>query len=155
MRRAEDSAPYPLTLAVKPVKLKLTVAYDGSNYAGWQVQKTGSASSKRSKKRSLSCSLLFAVFTVPAGRIPAFMRLAWLRTWRFRRMNSKCPSQSGSRAERFLPEDIRILSATRSGEQFHARFDASGKQYRYFVWNHTAMNPCSAITHGKFLTDWI
>src|SRR5439155_28425 len=26
---------------VQAVKLKLTIAYDGSNYAGWQVQKTG------------------------------------------------------------------------------------------------------------------
>src|SRR5262249_17251685 len=40
-----------------------------------------------------------------------------------------------------LPEDIRVLSASRAGEKFHARFDATGKQYRYFVWNHAAMNP--------------
>jgi tRNA pseudouridine38-40 synthase len=40
-----------------------------------------------------------------------------------------------------LPEDIRVLSAQRTRADFHARFDASGKQYRYFVWNHTAMNP--------------
>ena len=26
---------------MNPVKLKLIIAYDGSNYAGWQVQKTG------------------------------------------------------------------------------------------------------------------
>jgi tRNA pseudouridine38-40 synthase len=41
----------------------------------------------------------------------------------------------------WLPEDIRVLSAARAPEKFHARFDAAGKQYRYFVWNHTAMNP--------------
>src|SRR5262249_46065493 len=40
-----------------------------------------------------------------------------------------------------LPERIRVLSAARASEKFHARFDAKGKQYRYFVWNHTAMNP--------------
>lgn len=40
-----------------------------------------------------------------------------------------------------LPEDIRIVSAARTRRQFHARFDATGKQYRYFVWNHAAMNP--------------
>ena len=26
-------------------------------------------------------------------------------------------------------------------EKFHARFDATGKQYRYFIWNHHSMNP--------------
>src|ERR1041384_460931 len=41
----------------------------------------------------------------------------------------------------FLPEDIRVLAAARSRPEFHARFDAKGKQYRYFVWNHPAMNP--------------
>lgn len=41
----------------------------------------------------------------------------------------------------FLPEDIRVLDAKRVGMRFHARFDATGKQYRYFIWNHHAMNP--------------
>jgi tRNA pseudouridine38-40 synthase len=41
----------------------------------------------------------------------------------------------------WLPEDIRVLSAARAPEKFHARFDARGKQYRYFVWNHAGMNP--------------
>ncbi len=41
----------------------------------------------------------------------------------------------------FLPDDIRVLSAVRVPGKFHARFDATGKQYRYFVWNHPAMNP--------------
>jgi tRNA pseudouridine38-40 synthase len=41
----------------------------------------------------------------------------------------------------WLPEDIRVSSVTRASKIFHARFDAAGKQYRYFVWNHTAMNP--------------
>ena len=41
----------------------------------------------------------------------------------------------------WLPEDIRVLSAARARQDFHARFDAAGKQYRYFVWNHPAMNP--------------
>jgi len=41
----------------------------------------------------------------------------------------------------WLPEDIRVVSASRLRKEFHARFDAGGKQYRYFAWNHPAMNP--------------
>jgi tRNA pseudouridine38-40 synthase len=41
----------------------------------------------------------------------------------------------------FLPDDIRVLSAVRASVKFQARFDATGKQYRYFIWNHHAMNP--------------
>jgi tRNA pseudouridine38-40 synthase len=40
-----------------------------------------------------------------------------------------------------LPHDIRIFSASKAKGDFHARFDATGKQYRYFIWNHAAMNP--------------
>jgi tRNA pseudouridine38-40 synthase len=40
-----------------------------------------------------------------------------------------------------LPPDIRIMAAALGRAGFHARFDACGKQYRYFVWNHHALNP--------------
>ena len=41
----------------------------------------------------------------------------------------------------FLPPDIRVMAARRCAADFHARFDATGKQYRYQVWNHPTMNP--------------
>jgi tRNA pseudouridine38-40 synthase len=41
----------------------------------------------------------------------------------------------------WLPEDIRVSSSVRAPADFHARFNAVGKQYRYFVWNHPVMNP--------------
>lgn len=40
-----------------------------------------------------------------------------------------------------LPEDIRIISAQVVPETFHARFSATGKQYRYYIWNHRHANP--------------
>ncbi len=33
------------------------------------------------------------------------------------------------------------MAASHAPGNFNARFDATGKQYRYFIWNHTAMNP--------------
>ena len=41
----------------------------------------------------------------------------------------------------FLPDDIRVVKAVRAKIDFHARFDAKGKQYRYVIWNASAMNP--------------
>jgi len=46
----------------------------------------------------------------------------------------------------WLPEDIRVLRASRAPKDFHARFDATGKQYRYSVWNHSGMNPLMRFT---------
>ncbi len=40
-----------------------------------------------------------------------------------------------------LPSDIRVMAATRCRDDFEARFSAKGKQYRYFIWMGTAMNP--------------
>ena len=41
----------------------------------------------------------------------------------------------------FLPADIRVMAASRCRADFHARFEAAGKEYRYLVWNHPVMNP--------------
>jgi tRNA pseudouridine38-40 synthase len=40
-----------------------------------------------------------------------------------------------------LPPDIRVMRAVRSPPDFDARFDATAKQYRYFVWNGPVLNP--------------
>lgn len=124
------------------VKFKLVIAYDGAAYQGWQVQKIGTGVQEKveqalaklfpSKPRLHGSSRtdtgvhalgMVAHFEVPNGEstmTPRKLVLA-LNAW--------------------LPEDIRVLSAARAAEKFHARFDAKGKQYRYFVWNQSAMNP--------------
>jgi tRNA pseudouridine38-40 synthase len=128
--------------APHPRKFKLIIAYDGAGYEGWQVQKTGTGVQEKieealaklfpSKPRVHSSSRtdtgvhalgMVAHFEVPAreakysGRKLALALNAW------------------------LPPDVRVVSAGSARKEFHARFDAAGKQYRYFVWNHTAMNP--------------
>lgn len=127
---------------MKSLKFKLTIAYDGTSYQGWQTQKIGvgvqqiieEALAKLFASRPLLHSSsrtdtgvhaigMIAHFEVPANECkmpPRKLALA-LNAW--------------------LPEDIRIISATAARKNFHARFDATGKQYRYFVWNHSAMNP--------------
>jgi tRNA pseudouridine38-40 synthase len=40
-----------------------------------------------------------------------------------------------------LPEDIRVIEVSAADQNFHARFLAKGKIYRYTVWNHPVMNP--------------
>jgi tRNA pseudouridine38-40 synthase len=40
-----------------------------------------------------------------------------------------------------LDDDIRVLSIRRAKADFHARFTAKGKEYRYFIWNGEIMPP--------------
>ncbi|MCX6884435.1 MAG: tRNA pseudouridine(38-40) synthase TruA [Verrucomicrobia bacterium] len=124
------------------LKYKLTIAYDGTAYQGWQIQKIGTGVQEKveeglarlfpSKPRLHSSSRtdtgvhalgMVAHFEVPRaeGSMSAQKLSLALNAW--------------------IPPDIRIMAATRAHASFHARFDAVGKQYRYFVWNHRAMNP--------------
>ena len=124
------------------IKFKLTIAYDGTAYQGWQVQKVGTGVQEKveaafgklfpSVKRIHSSSRtdtgvhalgMVAHVEIPPGEL-------------------KMPARRlAISLNAFLPEDIRVLAAVRCPAKFHARFDATGKQYRYHVWNHPAMNP--------------
>jgi tRNA pseudouridine38-40 synthase len=124
------------------VRLKLTIAYDGANYAGWQIQKVGlgvqqvveEAIAKIFQQQirihgssrtdtGVHARAMIAHFDLPDDRLRMPMNKVALA------LNAQ------------LPEDIRVMEAREAAEDFHARFDAKGKQYRYFVYNHPAMDP--------------
>jgi tRNA pseudouridine38-40 synthase len=132
---------------MKSLKFKLTIAYDGTSYQGWQTQKIGvgvqqkveEALSKLFPSKPLLHSSSRTDTGVHAiGMIAHFEVLA---------NECKIPARKLALAlNAWLPEGIRVMSAALARSHFHARFDASGKQYRYFVWNHTAMNPLIRTT---------
>ena len=124
------------------MKFKLVIAYDGTGYEGWQVQKIGTGvqqlvetalaklfpgaprlhSSSRTDTGVHALGMV-AHFEVPTAGVNMTARKLALA------LNAH------------LPADIRVVSAARARADFHARFQAGGKQYRYLVWNHPAMNP--------------
>jgi tRNA pseudouridine38-40 synthase len=125
-----------------PIRYKLILAYDGTAYAGWQFQKTGTGVQEKVEQalgRLLGVSprlhsssrtdagvhalAMVAHVDVPARRVPLPARKLALA------LNAH------------LPADIRVVSAVRTAPDFHARFWAQGKEYRYCVWNHRFMNP--------------
>ncbi len=124
------------------IKFKLTIAYDGAAYQGWQVQRTGTGvqqkveealaklfpSVKRIHGSSRTDTGVHAMGMVAHVEIPGE---------EFRMTHHKFPLAVNAH----LPEDIRIVSVRKVSPAFHARFQATGKQYRYLVWNHAAMNP--------------
>ncbi len=127
---------------MNPLKFKLTIAYDGAGYEGWQVQKTGTGVQE---KVEAALAKLFP----GKPRLHSSSRtdtgvhaLGMVAHFEAPRDQRKMTSRKLALAlNAWLPQDIRVVSATRATKEFHARFDATGKQYRYFVWNHPAMNP--------------
>ena len=124
------------------LKFRLVIAYDGTNYEGWQVQKTGlgvqQCVEEALQKLFPSVTRVHGSSRTDTG-VHALGMVAHVEVPKadFRMTNRKLALALNA----FLPEDIRVMSAGRAPEKFHARFDATGKQYRYFVWNYTAMNP--------------
>jgi tRNA pseudouridine38-40 synthase len=124
------------------MKFKLIIAYDGGNYEGWQTQKTGTGvqllAENALAKLFPSKPALHGSSRTDTGVHALGMAAHFeIPSPEFKMTLRKLPLALNA----WLPEDIRVLSAVRVSEKFHARFDAIGKQYRYFIWNHGAMNP--------------
>jgi tRNA pseudouridine38-40 synthase len=124
------------------VKIKLTIAYDGTNFEGWQVQKIGlgvqqmieEAFSKIFQEHYRLHSSSRTDTGVHAKGMVAHVEIP--------RAKLKMPlSKLALALNAQLPETIRVMRATKVDPSFQARFDAKGKEYRYFVYNHPAMDP--------------
>ncbi|MCX8157704.1 MAG: tRNA pseudouridine(38-40) synthase TruA [Verrucomicrobiae bacterium] len=124
------------------VKFKLVIAYEGTRYQGWQVQKIGVG--VQQKVEEAFARLLPAPVRVHGSSrtdtgVHAVGMVAHVEVpeTALRLPEAKWPLALNAH----LPEDIRVLSVRRCAPDFHARFQARGKQYRYFVWNHPAHHP--------------
>ena len=124
------------------MKILLTIAYDGTNYSGWQKQKDPSVRTVEGvvtealrqllRMPELECigasrtdagvhalgqrAMLEAETTIPVERIPLAIRP-------------------------YLPEDIVVTKAEEVGEAFHPRYDCVKKTYEYRFWNAPTKNP--------------
>ncbi len=132
----------PRSSSVPSLKFRLVIAFDGTAYAGWQVQKIGLGVQQKLEE---ALAKLFP----SQPRVHASSRtdtgvhaLGLVVHVEIPRHEFRVPVRKLALAlNAHLPEDIRVLAAARCRADFHARFDATGKQYRYQVWNHVALNP--------------
>ncbi len=128
--------------AAPHLKFRLVIAYDGTHYQGWQVQKVGLGVQQRVEE---ALRTLFP----HAGRVHGSSRtdtgvhaLGMVAHFEVPKAEFRMTARKLLVAiNACLPEDVRVLEASRAAAGFHARFDARGKQYRYAVWNHPAENP--------------
>jgi len=124
------------------IKFKLVIAYDGGAYEGWQVQKVGTGVQEiieRAFAKIFSTPLRLHSSSRTDTGVHALGMVAHVEILasEFRMEERKLILAINAH----LPEDIRIMSVTRVSAKFHARFDARGKEYRYFIWNLPSMNP--------------
>ena len=124
------------------IRLRLTVAYDGTAYSGWQLQPADVSVQLRLEealaKLFPSAPRVHSSSRTDTGVHARGMSVHFDIPRAAFRME---PRKLVLAANAHLPEDIRVVSVARAKRGFHARFSASGKQYRYLVWNAAAHDP--------------
>lgn len=121
--------------------LKLTIAYDGSRYAGWQVQAAKSGPTVQGTlERVLRQILQEPVRVTGSGRTDAGVHAAG-QVGHIRTRSKLTRTRLLRSINRLLPPDIAVLRIDESGARFHARFHAVRKRYRYRMYTGEVVPP--------------
>lgn len=112
-------------------RIRLIVAYDGTNYVGWQLQDNGVSVQQRLNEAALGITgehiQLHGSGRTDSG-VHACAQVAHFDT------EARMPADKFAIALNMrLPRDIRVLYSEEAPEDFHARFSAKNKTYRYTV----------------------
>jgi tRNA pseudouridine38-40 synthase len=112
--------------------IKITAAYDGTDFSGWQNQKER-RSVQGELEKALGTLHKHPVALTGAGRTDAGVHA---RGQAANFYTDIARIQSGSfvpALNRLLPGDVRVMAAEEAAEPFHARFDAKMRTYRYRI----------------------
>jgi len=131
-------------------RFRLTLEYDGAGFSGWQVQPGG----RRTVQGVLGAALerIAGHPCRPAGAsrtdagVHAEGQLASVD------LETALDAERLRRAlNGVLPRDLAVVDAAEVGAQFHARYAARSKLYRYRIWNGESPSPLRwARTHRVF-----
>lgn len=154
-------------LQPKTRHFKLTIAYDGTHYAGWQLQPNGKTV-QEALEGALAKIAGRAVRIHGSGRTDAGVHAkGQVASCSFDTQLKPATLLRALNAN--LPEDVRVLRLQEADARFHARFSAKGKEYRYqidcgvvadpflraYAWHHpralniAAMRQASRLLKGR------
>lgn len=112
---------------------RITIAYDGSRYHGWQRLKNEHTIQGKIEA-VLSEMVGHQVEIHGAGRTDAGVH-ARAQVAHFKIQTTYSPKEIAQYLNRYLPEDIAVTDCAYAEERFHARLNATGKRYVYRIWN--------------------
>ena len=125
--------------------IRMTVAYDGTGYVGWQVQPNGE-SVQAAIERAILKLTGETISVLSAGRtdsgVHALGQVVSFRT------ESPIPCDGFRKAlQKFLEPDVIIRELEDVADDFHATYSAKRKRYRYVIHN--------VRTHNPFLRNYV
>lgn len=125
-------------------RYKIKVSYDGTNYSGWQVQPHHRTVQGELERLLAEMTCQKHVRVESSGRTDTGVH-ARAQVAHFDLKNPIDPKyfQRGLNAQ--LDRDIRVLTFEQVSSDFHARFSAVGKEYRYFIYNGLIVPPTKRL----------
>jgi tRNA pseudouridine38-40 synthase len=126
---------------VRPLeRLKLTVAYDGRPFSGWQSQPNENGVQDH-LKRAFSHLVAAPVRLQGSGRtdsgVHALAQVAHVDV----PGHKMTPSTWTLAVNAHLPPEIRVIKCQPVSASFHAQYSAVGKIYQYRIWNAPVYHP--------------
>src|SRR5438067_9391959 len=120
-------------------RIKLTIAYDGTDFHAWQVQ-PGLATIQGTLEQVFAEIEGRPVHVAGSGRTDAGVH-ALCQTAAVSLDNPIPLSNLRKAANRLLPPSIRVLTAEESAAGFHPRYDAVSKTYEYRIFRGEVCPP--------------
>jgi len=128
--------------------IRLTVSYDGTEFAGFQFQ-AGARTVQEALEGAVARITGVEARVQAAGRTDAGVH-ATGQVVSFR-TESRLPPRELQRAlNGVLPEDVAVVTAGDAPDGFHARFSAVARGYRYTIWNA----PDPLILGRRYALHW-
>ena len=128
--------------------IKLVLEYDGTNYHGWQIQ-PNLPTVQATVENALTKLTKTATQIIGAGRTDSGVH-AEGQVANFRTAARMPPIAFQKGLNATLPQDIVVCSATEVPADFHARFSATSRRYRYTILNREYPSALSRQTSYFF-----
>lgn len=122
------------------MRYALSLAYDGSCFFGWQKQADGVATVQSALEWALSQIAGHEVNVTAAGRTDTGVH-ATAQTVHFDSEAERPLSAWVRGVNAHLPDGVAVWHAQAVMPHFHARFDASGRRYRYLLQSSSVRSP--------------
>lgn len=125
-------------------RIKLTVAYDGTNYCGWQIQPNG-ITVEEVLNRELSALTKTKVTVIGASRTDSGVH-ARGNVAVFDTDSPIPPDRIAYALNRRIPEDIVVIRSEEVPADWHPRYQNSVKTYEYHILNSKMPDPTKRHT---------
>jgi len=131
------------------MRIALGIEYDGSRFCGWQLQ-DGVRTVQGEVETALARVADRPVRVITAGRTDTGVHASG-QVVHFDTDVPRSDSSWSRGTTRYLPDDVAVLWARRVSDDFHARFAAIERRYRYIILNRKVR---PTYLHGRVSWDY-